>query len=252
MQCSRLFDLRNYPRTFLLLVACILLCIPAYFSIDFAKFWAVTSNLSYLVPLIISLEVKQYLLAVTIFIVFMISSFYHACATYGACIYNKEDSTYIDVMFSWLLLYTLASYAAFRKNFVVLIPVHFLVIILTHEAQCDKDKLGFDCEVIRILVVSIYFAFLFVQNITNKMKNLDITDTVVGLILFGIAVFFYMKSHGQDLKIVYGNHALWHTLGAAAASVILTIYKDCEVHLFGWKEKCTVEETKSLVRADVY
>lgn len=253
VQCNKLLSLQNYPNTFIFLALCILLCIPSYFSVDYAQFWAVASNLAYLVPLVISLSVNQYMIAVAIFITFLVSSFYHTCATYNACIYNKHDSTYIDVMFSWFLLYTLASYAAFREYFIVTLPVHFLVIILTHEAHCNHAELGFDCEVVRIAIVSLYFLVLFITSIRSKFKKIDITDAIVGLVLFGLSFFFYLKSHGEDLRTVYGNHALWHTLSAAAGALVLTIYKDSPIHSFGIREDGSAQEQRKLLdRKDVY
>ena len=249
---STIWNFKKYPRTFIILFICVLLCIPSYFNYQDAEFWSVASNIAYVVPLLISIEVKTYTFTILFAVVILISSFYHACQTYEACIYNLDNSMAIDVLFSWLLLLTLMSYVAFKKYYYYLVIVNFLIVVLTHEAHCSVTYLGYDCEFVKMIIVGMYLVIIFIKNIKEEI-HLDATDTIVGLICFAFAFFFYATYSEDDKQTHYGHHALWHVLGAAAGALVLTIYKDEKIHLWGWvrgdiKRK---DEGNPLIRSDI-
>ena len=255
MNKPSIFNAWAYPKTFLVLIVCAFASIFSYLNYDYAKFWSVASNVVYLAPLFVSIEIKHYMFTFLFAVVIFISSLYHLCQTYDACIYNLNNSMAIDVLFSWLLLLTLVSYVAFKEYYVYLVVVNFVIVVLSHEAHCPVLYLGYDCEFVKMIIVAIYFVIVVVQNIKHE-KQLDITDTIVGLICFAIAFFFYATYSEDNKQFHYANHALWHVFGAAAGALVLTVYKESSIHLWGWfpnpKEQGNKEETKQLIRKDIY
>ena len=253
MKKPSILNVWAYPKTILVLIVCAFASIFSYLNYDYAKFWSVTSNVVYLAPLFVSIEIKHYMFTFLFAIVIIISSFYHACQTYDACIYNLNNSMAIDVMFSWLLLLTLVSYVAFKEYYVYLVVVNFVIVVLSHEAHCPVLYLGYDCEFVKMIIVAIYFVIIVVQNIKHE-KELDITDSIVGLICFAIAFFFYATYSENNKQIHYANHALWHVFGAAAGALVLTVYKESSIHLWGWfpNDKHCDDEVKQLIRKDIY
>ena len=250
----KFYEVLKYPITFLILLLSLLLCIPSYIYFAYAKFWSVGSNIAYLVPFVISIQLKKYTFAMLFLMIVLISSFYHVCATYDVCIYPLEESMAIDVLFSWLLMLTLVSYVAYKKYYQYLIVVNFAIVLLSHEAHCPIRTLGYDCEFVKMGVVGLYVVLVFVQHMRNHEKQMEIdwTDLIVALACFGIAFFFYLTYQNENLQHHYANHSIWHTMGAAAGALILTVYRDSKIHLWGWKNEGSDEEKEMLVtRKDI-
>jgi len=163
-----------------------------------------------------------------------------------------RESMAIDVMFSWLLLLTLMSYVAFKKYYFYLVIVNFLIVVLTHEAHCSVTYLGYDCEFVKMIFVGVYLVIIFIKNIKEEI-HVYTTDAIVGTICFAFAFFFYATYSEDDKQIHYANHAIWHVFGSAAGALVLTIYEDAKIHLWGWieKDKQSKDEDKRLIRSDI-
>ena len=127
----KFYEVFKYPITFLILLLSLFLCIPSYFYFEYAKLWSVVSNVAYMVPLVISVQLKKYTFSILFTVIILISSCYHICATYEVCIYPLKESMAIDVLFSWLLMLTLISYVAYKKYYQYIVIVNFVIVLLS-------------------------------------------------------------------------------------------------------------------------
>jgi len=219
----------------------LILCLISYADNDeFTKFWSVASNIAYLAPTIIAYQnVETTGLFVYFFILMMIlSSAYHLCYSYdNACfLINHDNWVHTDVLFSWLLLYTLISYVVFKNKYTdITLLTNVVIVVVTLEANCQKAN--FDCQSSKILLAFVYFVIFLYRIATERYdKLIHARDATLSFLFLGIASIFYFNGSYKP------SHSLWHVTGAIGACFVLSIYKDSKIHTIGLEIKKTSKQ----------
>lgn len=228
-----------------------LLSLIDFFSNDdnYVKFWGVFSNLAYLTPLLLALRKNKWepdLISFFFFCILIISSLYHTCESYDACVIPYKNMMHVDVLFSWLLLYTLASYVVFKHQYEdIILLVNTIVVVFSLEAECDTAN--FDCQMFKIFFMAVYVLALFYR-VWMKYVKVELVDGLLTLAMLVIATVFYFG--GETYR---PSHSLWHVIGALGAAFAITIHKDVEFSLLGLSSSITAseEEKKNLLRQDI-
>lgn len=220
-------------------------------SNDYTKFWGVFSNVAYVTPLLLALRKNQWgfdLIAFFFLCILIISSLYHACESYDACVIPYANLMHVDVLFSWLLLYTLASYVVFKHQYEDLILlVNTIVVVFSLEADCDVAN--FDCQMFKIFFMAVYIVALFYRVWKNYVQ-LELVDGLLTLAMLILATIFYFG--GENYR---QSHSLWHVIGALGAAFAITIHKKVPFSLLGLRGadyiEAREEEKVNLLRQDI-
>lgn len=230
--------LENLP--IIIIILSLVLCFISYVDNgDFTLFWSWASNIVYLAPILVAYRNKNYYLLYFFSLILLLSTFYHICYAYedDACIIiSHKNWVHVDVLFSWLLLYTLISYVVFKNKYRdILLLTNVLIVVMTLEADCDESN--FDCQFTKIalaLVYATYFAFILFSESTYKLYAA--MDSLFSVIFLLAATIFYFNGSYKP------SHSLWHVLGATGASFAISIYKDAEYRIIQFQKNKTKNE----------
>lgn len=218
----------------------LLLCLISYLEDgEFSKFWSVASNVAYVAPVLIAYYNRQktWLFVYFFSLVIVFSTGYHLCYAYedNAClVINYDNWGHTDVLFSWLLLYTLICYVVFKNEYTdITLLTNVVIVVVTLEAGCRAAN--FDCQSSKIILAFVYVLILLYRMITEEYyKLLHLRDAAFALISIGVATIFYFNGPEN-----FPSHSLWHVLGAVGGCLALTIYKDSKLHTLGFEIKKT-------------
>ena len=229
-----------------ILLLCCILCVPAYFSEEFAKAYSVFSNLAYIAPLSVAFVLKNYHFLIIISLILLVSSLYHTCKAYDVCFKIEHESwESIDVMYSWYLLLSLAAYLAFPKNFQLLSSINVLILIWSHEAHCLDD---YECRDAKLVYIGIYLIFGVVKGARDHGLY-HYSNSIAAIVTFIAASGFYL--FGDSLA----NHSAWHISGALSIALALTMLRTSTFHFLGFVEPskmlATDAEQTALMRPDL-
>ena len=236
--------LENLP--ILIIILSLVLCLISYIDNgDFTLFWAWASNIVYVAPILVAYRNKKYYLSYFFFLILLLSTLYHICYAYEdeACIIiSYKNWVHVDVLFSWLLLYTLISYVVFKDKYRdILLLTNVVIVVMTLEADCDENN--FDCQFTKIalaLVYAIYFVFInFVESTYNLYAGMDSLFSI--LFLLAATIFYFNGSYKP-------SHSLWHVLGATGASFAISIYKDATYRIIQFQTAKKNEEGEPLLK----
>ena len=217
---------------------------------DYVKLWGVFSNIAYLTPLLLALRKNKWkfdLISFFFLCILIISSLYHACESYDACVIPYQNMMHVDVLFSWLLLYTLASYVVFKHKYEdIILLVNTIVVVFSLEAECDIAN--FDCQMFKIFFMAVYLLALFYRAWMKYVK-VELVDSLLTLAMLVLATVFYFG--GETYR---PSHSLWHVIGALGAAFAITIHKDVAFSLLGLSSNSIAgskEEKANLLRQDI-
>jgi len=114
------------------------------------------------------------------------------------------------------------------------------------EAECDESN--FDCQFTKIALAIVYFIYFLYLLWGGKYTEYAPMDSLLSAIFLLAASVFYFNGSYKP------SHSLWHVLGAAGASFVISIYNDAEYRIIEFQGKG--EEGKPLLekkkRKDLY
>lgn len=222
--------IQNLPVIIILLS--LVLCLISYVDNgDFTLFWSWASNIVYVSPILVSYRNENNFLAYFFTLILILSTSYHICYAYDdACIIISHNNwVHVDVLFSWLLLYTLISYVVFKHRYRdILLLTNVVIVVMTMEAECDESN--FDCQFTKIALAIVYFMYFLYEMWGGKYIEYAPTDSLLSAVFLLAASIFYFNGSYKP------SHSLWHVLGATGASFALSIYKDAEYRIINFQK----------------
>ena len=162
--------IKNLP--IIIILVSLILCLVSYVDNgDFTLFWSWASNIVYLSPILVSYRNKNNFLAYFFTLILILSTSYHICYAYDdACIIISHDNwVHVDVLFSWLLLYTLISYVVFKHRYRdILLLTNVVIVVMTMEAECDESS--FRLSIYKNCPSHCLLCILFIRTVGWKIR----------------------------------------------------------------------------------
>jgi predicted neutral ceramidase superfamily lipid hydrolase len=153
--------------------------------------------------------------------------------------FEFENLMHVDVLFSWLLLYTLASFVVFKHAYEDrLLLLNILVVVVTLEAGCEEAN--YDCQSAKIVIMAAYVVAMIIRLALQQIAFKVIMASLTLITLILATIFYFGGQHYRP------SHSMWHVIGAVGATFAIVIHSDTELSIIGQDNEVEANPSEKL------